>query len=845
VARFQREARVLASLNHPNIAIIHGLEHADGAHALVMELVEGEDLAQRIVRGAIPLDDALPIAKQIAEALEAAHEQGIIHRDLKPANIKVRPDGTVKVLDFGLAKALGPTVGTAAAATLANSPTVTPPDMMTGVGVILGTAAYMSPEQAKGQPADKRADVWAFGCVLYEMLTGRRAFKGEDSPDTIAAVLKGELDWHGLPSHVPPTVRALIQGCLRKDRKERVGDISTALFVLGQLHLVEQSTVVSRPPRSVWQRVIPVVAATLIGAAIAAAALWRREPPLPVQVSRFTLALPQGQALTVNRRAVAVSPDGTRIVYVADAGIFLRSVSEFEAKAIPGANPGISPVFSPDGQSLAFYADSAIKRIAVAGGAAVTLCQVEVAPPSMAWTDDHILFTDRGTAIMRVSSNGGKPEVLLDVSNSEDQVYSPELLPDGDTLLFSMVKRTSAARGGWDAGQIVVHSLKTGRRKPIIEGGGDARYVPTGHIVYVSEGALFAVPFDLPTLAVTAGAVPVVDSVSLGGAFGVGRTAHYAFSDSGSLVYVPGQSSFSAGEDLLLIDRNGSVETLKLAPGRSAFPRVSPDGKRIAFGTTDGKEAFVSIYELFGASSARRLTFGGNNRFPIWSADGSHVAFQSDREGDAAVFWQPVDGGTAERLTKPDPGTFHAPESWSPDGEVLLFSATKDFVTSLWTFSLRDRVARPFGDVNGSSLPTDATFSPDGRWVAYQIGQAGVVEGNTYVQPFPPTGTKYQIAAGGRPLWSRDGKELFFVPGPGRFMAVTVRTTEPSFTVTSPVPVPRGFGAANPSSPRTFDIMRDGRILGVGTPGQSGTGPAQIRVVLNWFEELKTKVPKK
>jgi Tol biopolymer transport system component len=315
--------------------------------------------------------------------------------------------------------------------------------------------------------------------------------------------------------------------------------------------------------------------------------------------------------------------------------------------------------------------------------------------------------------------------------------------------------------------------------------------------------------------------------------------AHYAFSDSGSLVYVPGQS---AGQDLVLIDRKGSVETLKL--GRVEFPRVSPDGKRIAFGTTDGKEAVLWIYELSGASSARRLTFEGNNRFPIWSADGSHVAFQSDREGDAAVFWQPVDGGPAERLTKPDAGTFHVPESWSPHGEVLLFSATKDSVTSLWTLALKDRVASPFGDVNGSSLPTDATFSPDGRWVAYQIGEPGVVEANTYVQPFPPTGTKYQIAAGGRPLWSRNTNELFFVPGPGRFMAVTVRTTQPSFTVTSPVPVPRGFGVAHPSTPRTFDIMPDGRIVGVGSPSQSEPG-RQIRVVLNWFEELKAKVPKK
>jgi eukaryotic-like serine/threonine-protein kinase len=292
---------------------------------------------------------------------------------------------------------------------------------------------------------------------------------------------------------------------------------------------------------------------------------------------------------------------------------------------------------------------------------------------------------------------------------------------------------------------------------------------------------------------------------------------------------------------VVLFDRKGGAEPLKLPPGKYGFPRVSPDDKRIAFETNDGKEAFVSIFERSGASSVRRLTFGGNNHYPVWSADGRHVTFQSDREGDPAVFWQPVDGGTAERLTTPDRGTSHAPESWSPDGDVLLFCATKDSVSSLWTLSLRERKTTPFADVKGSSIPTNAMFSPDGRWVAYQIGDSPEAEGTTYVQPFPPTGTKHQIARGGRPLWSRDGKELFFVPAEARFMAVTVRTS-PSFTVTSAVAVPRGFGLAHPATPRTFDIMSDGRIVGIGMP-QSGSGPAQIHVVLNWFEELKAKVP--
>ncbi len=404
-------------------------------------------------------------------------------------------------------------------------------------------------------------------------------------------------------------------------------------------------------------------------------------------------------------------------------------------------------MFSPDGQSLVFTTGGAIKRIAIGGGTATTICQLNATPSTLTWANDGILFSDGRTAIMWVSQNGGKPLVLVDLKNSEDLAYAPQLLPDGDALLFTIVKRASAALGRWDASQVVVQSLKTGVRKPLIEGGSDAQYVPTGHIAYMSEGTLFAVPFDLRKLAVTGGAVPVVDSVRLANAFGFGLTGHFAFSNSGSLVYVPAYPS-GGQDDVILFDRKGGAEPLKLPPGKYEFPRVSPDGTRLVLGTTNGKEAAVSIYELSGASTLRRLTFEGNNRFPIWSADGKRVAFQSDREGDFAVFWQSADGGPAERLTKPEPGTLHVPESWSPDGDVLLFSATKDFVSSLWTFSLRDRKATPFSDVKNLSLPPDAMFSPDGRWVAYQMGEAGAIEGSTLRPAVPSNGDEISGRAG-------------------------------------------------------------------------------------------------
>lgn len=709
--------------------------------------------------------------------------------------------------------------------------------------MILGTAAYMSPEQAKGRPADKRSDVWAFGCVVYEMLTGRRAFPGEDVSDTLAAVLKSDPDWNALPPTLPASIRSLVDGSLKKDRRERIGDMSTARFLLNQPYAVSTATRVGQPSPPLWRRAALVVVGVAIGAA-AVAGMWQLKPSSAGPVTRFAIALPPGQQLTLQRQAVAISPDGTHIAYTAEGRLYLRAMSELEARAIPGADNSITPVFSPDGQSLVIFSlpDAALKRIAVSGGVPVTLCQTRAAN-GISWGDGGILFALPGTGIMRVSPNGGKPEVLVGLDGSEGYVNDPHMLPDGGGLLFTIAQATAASAGDpWENARIVVQSLKTGARKTLIEGGADARYVPTGHLVYALRGTLFAVPFNLATLAVTGGAVPIVEGVRRATSVTVG-TAHFAFSTSGSLLYLPGPAS-GAQQALFLFDRKGGAEALNLPPGAYGYPRVSPDGRRLAFETIDGKETVVSIYELSGTSPVRRLTFGGNNRFPIWSADGQRIAFQSDREGDRAVFWQSVDGGGAQRLTKPDPGTSHLPESWSPAGDTLLFSATKGSATSLWTLSVPDRKALPFDGVRSFTLPTDAAFSPDGRWVGYQTGAQGEVEATTYVQPFPPNGTKHQIARGGRPLWSRDGKQLFYVPTPTQLMAVTI-TTQPTFTFTNPVIVPRGFGVSSPTTPRAFDILPDGRIVGIGTVGQnqSGSGPAQIQVVLNWFEELKARVP--
>jgi serine/threonine-protein kinase len=849
VARFRREAKTLASLNHPNIGGIYGLEEeANGVTGLVLELVEGPTLADRVEHGAIPLDETLPIARQIADALAAAHEQGIIHRDLKPANIKVRDDGTVKVLDFGLAKALDPR--SAVDGRVTASPTITTP-AMTQMGVILGTAAYMSPEQAKGRAADKRSDVWAFGCVLYEMLTGKRAFPGHAVSDTLAMVLQSEPDWSALTSTLPVSIRSLLQGSLKKDRRDRIAEISTALFLLNQPHAVStDASVGQRPPqqRPAWQRWGVLLLGVVIGAAAAAIGVWKLQPSPAVPVSRFAITLPQGKQLTSNnRQAVALSPDGTRMVYVADGRLYARSMSEFEARVVTGTDIATNPVFSPDGQSLVFWSpvDRTLKRIALIGGVPVTICAVSPAPAGISWGNDGILFAQSGTGILRVSSIGGAPEVLVALGSVEGLVHGPQMLPDGHTLLFTIAPGAGGASGDrWDHARVVVQSLKTGARKTLVEGGADGRYVPTGHILYALGGTVFAVPFNMATLEVTGGPVPIIEGVRRVAAVTVG-TAQFAFSNSGSLVYEPGPA-LRGQQDLFLFDRSGGAQALKLPPGSYGYPRVSPDGKRLALETSDGKETNVAIYELSGMSPVHRLTYGGNNRFPVWSADGQRVAFQSDREGDRAVFWQSFEGGMVQRLTKPDAGASHVPEAWSPLGDILLFNVAKGPTTALWTLSVRDSKAMPFDDVHSAGLPTDAVFSQDGRWVAYQTGQIGEGEGTTYVEPFPPTGTKHQIARGGRPLWSRDGKELFYVPNADQLMAVTIRT-QPSFTFMNPVAVPRGFGIADPASPRSFDITPEGRIVGIGSAGQnqSASAPAQINVVLNWFEELKARVPTK
>jgi Tol biopolymer transport system component len=585
--------------------------------------------------------------------------------------------------------------------------------------------------------------------------------------------------------------------------------------------------------------------------ATAGIAAWSFRSSTPrLTVTRFPLALGQGQQFTnAGRQMIAISPDGTQLVYVANQSLYLRSMSETEARPIVGVEVtpggGANPVFSPDGQSIAFHSgvDQTLKKIAVNGGTAVTICPAD-ALYGMSWGTDGIVFGQSSTGIMRVSANGGRPERLVSVK-ADESAHGPQMLPGGQAVLFTLATGTSPDR--WDKAHVVVQTLRSGERKTLIEGGSDARYVSTGHLVYGLGGTVFAVPFDPRRLEVTGGPVAMVEGVRR--AISPTGTAQFSVSNGGSLIYIRGPASTSSTQSsLALVDRKGGVESLKLRPGAYDHPRVSPDGTHIAYATDDGKDAIVWTSALSGPSAPRRLTFGSKNRFPIW-ADSERVAFQSDREGDLAIFWQRADGtDQAARLTKPDPGTSQAPESWSSDGKTMLFRVVKDSTVWLWTLSIPDRKTEPFGDVR-STTPTNAIFSRDHRWVAYTAYEQPRT-GGIFVQPFPATGAKYQISygAGSQPLWSPDGKELLYSRAEGDFGAVSV-TTQPTFAVGNPVPVPRGgMVTIGSASPRRFDMTPDGRILGIVPGGQTPSGAAaapEIQVVLNWFEELKARVTSK
>ncbi|MBI3048649.1 MAG: protein kinase [Acidobacteria bacterium] len=837
IARFEREAQLLAALNHPHIAAIYGLEGSDASQFLVMELVDGDTLAERLKTGPIHVAEALAIARQIADALQAAHEKGIVHRDLKPANIALTAGGQVKVLDFGLAKALGPAeAGPAGTPVLTNSPTLTV--AATQAGVILGTAAYMAPEQARGKPVDKRADIWAFGCVLCEMLTGKRAFEGEDLSETLAFVLTKEPDWRALSASTPASVLALLRRCLERDVRKRVADASTLLFVLDEATAPgasdraepeRRAAVANRPG---WRRVAPAGAAAVGAALLAGAGVWWTMRPAPPRVVRTEIVTTGERALSIQGadRDVAITPDGSRIIYRGDNQLLVRALDQIEPHVF----------VSPDGQWLGFVDTvSTLKKVAIAGGPAVTIAQMDGAARGATWLpDDTVIFATGAltTGLQRVSAAGGEPMVLTkpDRERGEGDHMWPELLPGGQAVLFTI----TPTRGGLDNAQIAVLDIATGVYKVLVRGGHHAHYVPTGHLVYGASGTLRAVPFDLDSRQIVGTPVPVLEGVAttLPGAVDVSVAAN------GTMVYLPGRVGSLLAFSPVWVDRMGREEPIGVPPRPYAYARLSPDGTRIALDVR-GEQNDIWLWDLI-RKTMTRLTFDpGNNRGPVWSPDGRRMAFTAERDGGETIYWQASDGtGAPERLTQGP--VVQVPNSFSPDGRRLIFNQPDAPPYDLGVVTLEGErraaliLRAPYNEVNGE-------ISPDGRWLAYQSNESGRDE--IYVRPFPNVDAgRWQVSTDGgtRPVWSRNGRELFYFVVPGTLIAVPVQLGT-GFSAGTPQVVFKGaYGSV--FAARHYDVSPDGRrflMLKTAQATDDATSFRSLVVVQNWTEELKRLVP--
>jgi len=861
LARFEREAKVLASLNHPNIAAIYGIEHVNGQQFLVLELVEGETLAERIAHAPLPLAEALPLALQIAEAIETAHEKDIIHRDLKPANIQLTPDGKVKVLDFGLAKAFE---GEAGDPNVINSPTLSL--AATAQGVILGTAAYMSPEQARGQRVDKRTDVWAFGCILYEMLTGRHAFRGEHVSDILASVLARDPEFADLPASLPPRLRSLLQRCFEKNPKRRWQAIGDVRMELEQI--TADPTAGTTPVASGVSRIVvfAAVAATML---VAVAATWFLKPAPPAEprsIVRFDFELPARQQLVnLGRRTVAASPDGRYVAYNTDDGVGLRSMDALNPRIIAGTESLITTdlFFSPDGEWLAYFnpQTQALQKISVNGGTPVTIAPNPTAPFGATWGGDGKILWVTQQGILRVSADGGTPETVIKAVDPE-RMHGPSLLPDGKTILYTVARSTGQTR--WDLAEIVAQQ-PGGDRKVLIRGGSDAIYVPTGHLVYAVGNVLYAIAFNASTLETRGGPAALVSGVQRAITAGVNTgTANFTITNRGTLVYL-GQLPIAETPlgSLGLVDAAGGVQLLNVPKANYRSPRVSPDGRRLAVETiTDSSQNAIWVYDLSGTSAIRRLTQEGNNTRPVWSADSTRIAYGLLSDKNGGIFWQPADGsGLPERLTTAPDGSWDLPESFSPDGKALSFARVKPPLGAsswgLWTMELSgDRKPKVFFDLPNAN-EFGSTFSPDGKWIAY-ASNADPNPNNPatnfaiYVKPYPENGVKYQISqtAGTWPIWASSGRELIYRANVAagtqpKLNSVTITTSPtPAFSSEKTLPI-AGFQTVQ--NYREYDVVpRTGKLLMVvpAARDQSVTLPQpHIHTVLNWTEELKARVP--
>jgi Tol biopolymer transport system component len=845
LARFGREAQLLASLNHPNIAAIYGLEEwaaasdSDAAprQALVLEFVDGQTLAERIAHGPLTLDEALAVAKQITEALEFAHVHGIVHRDLKPANIKLRSDGRVKVLDFGLAKLVSPRDGSQTASgtssggpSLSDVATMASP-IVTGANVIIGSAAYMSPEQVRGLPADRRSDVWALGCLVFEMLTGTRAFQAEDVSGTVAAVLERQPAWERLPPSTPPAIRRLLRRCLEKNPQRRIHDVSDARLEIEEA--LAAPSIDERPVVSGSRFGAPVVVAIVAACAATAALVWFLKPAPAGSgtsangVARFLIA--PSEPISENEGVLVISRDGRRVAYAAGQPgrqrLFVREIDQFTSRAIPDTDGVMSAAFSPDGQMIAFLAERKLRTVAIAGGMPLTL-RDRVDGAGLAWTTDEGILFNPGTStgIWRIAVGGGEPVALTQPGLKDNEQRFPELLPNGKGILF-------CARGGVTTDKVYVESLQTHQRRLVVEGSAP-HYLPTGHLVFVQAGTLFAVRFDIDRLEATGAPVTLLEGISQA------RSGQplISYSDTGAMVYLPTVGDASA-QALVWVDSSGNEQPAGASGRPWAQPRVSPDGRRAVTSLRSGTEDLWLVDLERGTVS--RLTADSSTSFPVWMPDGRRLIFASAREGTYSAYRRPVDGSAPDE------------KIMSADWPIYTFSATGDgnlAIVSVSPKTLQDiRVMNV--DRKGESTPFLETpfreggpaFSPDGKWIAYVSDESGRFE--IYVRPYPGPGEKWPISTGGgnEPVWRRDGRQLFYRVGDA-MMAVDIQTS-PAFSAGKPRTLfDKPYERSN-ALWANYDAAPDNRHLLMVRRETPSAPVTRINVVLNWVDDLKQKLP--
>jgi eukaryotic-like serine/threonine-protein kinase len=847
LTRFEREAQVLASLNHPHIAQIYGVEESAGVLALVMELVDGPTLAEMIAAaGGLSIEDALDVARQITDALEAAHEQGIIHRDLKPANVKVRPDGVVKVLEFGLAKAMGvDVISGAAAEMIENSPTFTSP-AVTRFGVILGTAAYMAPEQARGKIIDRRVDIWAFGCLLYEMLTGSRPFAGETVTDVLSAIVSREPDWNALPAAVPASVARLLRRCLEKDPRKRLRDIGEARLVLEAPQTADEhrsrhsrDATIARSRGWAIPSLMGAVALLALGSWYLAVNRVRQQPGAAGAITRFDVLPPEAAALTlVFRPTVALSANGNTAAFVASAGgidrVYVRSRSDAMARVIPGSERGTGPALSPDGRWVAFFAGGAIRKAPIDGEAATIGTARDVR--GISWSDDGTLFltNDAAAPLVSMPAVGGHVRPVTTLAAGERTHRWPQVLPGGRSVLFTV--GTMASPDSYDGGNIDAVIVRTGERRVVIKSAAMARYCGDGRLLYSKGAGLFSVAFDPDRLTTSGEPVQVIPAVARDASTGA---AHFSCASDGTLAFVPG-TSLSELRHLVWVDASGQTEVAKLPAGPHQEVRISPDGRRAALlGGTSGN-GDVWIYE-FANGTFNRLTFTGTNAAPTWSSDGLTVYYSSF---DAA-------GTESTLMKKPADGSREAVKVVKTSGRAYI-----TWVDPKETSAIVDAVnpASDRGDILRVTFRTSApperlvgtpsneyagAVSPGGNWLAYESDDTGRPE--IYVRELEGSGVRWQVTSEGgeEPHWSSDGRQLFFRSA-NRLMAVPL---EPGRTLRHGQPRGLFDGVYNTGieSGRSYDVNPvTGRFLLV-RPADSGPSPRAVRMVLNWALDLPTR----